>query len=93
MRRAALSEQSWNLTVPLTGGESKGAWTYAVLPESAERLGTRAPTKVTATVDGVAVAVTLMPMGDGTHMFPIKAAIRKATGKRAGDLVTLRIDR
>lgn len=89
---AVVSEQSWNLEVELTGGQQKGSWTYAVLPGSAAVLGTRAPKKVTATVDGVAVAVTLMPMGDGTHMFPIKAATRKATGKGIGDVVALRID-
>lgn len=35
----------------------------------------------------VPVVVTLLPMGDGTHMLPVKAAVRSRLGKQAGDLV------
>ncbi len=86
-------QDAWHLDVPLIGGEGKGAWTYAALPDSAAVLGHRGTLKVQAAVDGVDVAVTLLPLGDGTHMFPMKAATRRAIGKEAGDVVTLRIDR
>jgi Domain of unknown function (DUF1905) len=33
-----------------------------------------------------------MAMGDGTHMLPVKAAVRKAIGKEAGDTVTVRLE-
>jgi hypothetical protein len=33
-----------------------------------------------------------MPLGDGTHMLPVKAAVRKAIGKAAGDTVLVRLD-
>jgi Domain of unknown function (DUF1905) len=30
--------------------------------------------------------------GDGTHKLPVKADIRKAIGKQAGDTVTVRLE-
>jgi hypothetical protein len=33
-----------------------------------------------------------MAQGDGTHRLPIRAALRKAIGKQAGDTVRVRID-
>lgn len=71
----------------LITGTEPGAWTYAIVPGSAEVFGTRKPVKVSGTIDGEPVAATLLPMGDGTHMLPVKAAVRTRLGKRAGDLV------
>jgi hypothetical protein len=33
-----------------------------------------------------------MAQGDGTHRLPVKAALRQAIDKRAGDAVHVRID-
>ena len=33
-----------------------------------------------------------MSSGDGTHKLPMKAAVRKAIGKEAGDTVTVRLE-
>jgi hypothetical protein len=33
-----------------------------------------------------------MAMGDGTHMLPMKAEIRRIIGKEVGEIVTVRLD-
>jgi hypothetical protein len=33
-----------------------------------------------------------MALGDGTHKLPVKADVRRAIGKEAGDTVRVRLD-
>jgi hypothetical protein len=79
-------------TATLQKSPDKGGWTYVVWPESLTYFGPRGRVKLRGTIDGLAFRTSFIVPGNGWHRLPVKADIRKAIGKQAGDDVTIRLE-
>ncbi len=78
-----------NNTFLLQRFPGKGGWTYAEIPEVLQNKNNPFGwVRVKGWIDDFELKqYKLMPMGDGKLFLPVKAQIRKAIGKEAGDYV------
>jgi hypothetical protein len=76
-------------------GEKTG-WTYVEVPaEVAQKLipGNKKSFRVKGRLDNYPIkGVALLPMGGGTFIMPLNAAMRKGTGKRNGSMLKLKLE-
>jgi hypothetical protein len=80
-----------SFTAKLRKSLRPGGWTYLVWPESVKFFGTRGLVKIKGTIDGHPFRASFMAMGNGKHMLPVKAEVRKVIGKSVGDTVTVQL--
>jgi hypothetical protein len=86
-----VQEIDTTFTGPLEGDNGPGGWTVVTMSGSGEFFGTRRPVKVAGTIDGHPFHATFLPWGNGNHMLPIKAALRKLIDKEMGAEVTVHL--
>lgn len=92
MRESSPVEESIDLLVhgSIIKDPTSG-WLCVEMQDSGEIFGTRMPVKISGTVDGQPFDATLLPFGNGNHMIPLRAALRKQLKKDQGDEISIHL--
>lgn len=69
--------------------DATSGWTCVQIPDSANLLGTAKALKIRARVNGNPYDATLLPVGGGTHMLPLRAPFRRQHKLEIGDQIKL----
>ncbi|MFC7455756.1 DUF1905 domain-containing protein [Brachybacterium sp. GCM10030267] len=69
--------------------DANSGWPSVQVPGSAALLGTAKAIRIAARVNGHPYEATLLPIGGGVHMLPIRAPFRRQHGVDVGDRVEL----
>lgn len=73
--------------------DPNSGWLCVQMPNSAELFGTGKSVKVAGTVDGHDYEASMLPVGGGVHMMPLRAPFRKVLKKGLGDEVVVHLTR
>ncbi|MEV6906404.1 DUF1905 domain-containing protein [Amycolatopsis sp. NPDC051071] len=71
--------------------DGNSGWPCVNMPDSAEFFGTGKAVKVSGTVDGHDYEASMLPIGGGIHMMPLRKPFRKVIQKEIGDKVTVHL--
>lgn len=71
--------------------DSNSGWPCVQMPDSADFFGTGKAVKIGGVVDGHPYEATMLPVGGGIHMMPLRAAFRKLLAKTVGENVTVHL--
>ena len=71
--------------------DDNSGWLCVRMEGSAEVFGTGKSVKVSGTVDGQEYEASMLPVGGGVHMMPLRAPFRKKIDKGIGDEVTVHL--
>lgn len=91
MNDPEIKELDIRLVAEIVADRNSG-WACVVVDGSASILGTGNPVKISGMIDNHRFEATMLPVGGGAHMIPVKAAVRKAISKGIGDTVAVEID-
>ncbi|MEV1296170.1 DUF1905 domain-containing protein [Pseudonocardia sp. NPDC049635] len=69
--------------------DATSGWTCVQVPDSATLFGTGKTVKVRARVNGHPYEATMLPIGGGTHMLPLRAPFRRQHQLELGDQIEL----
>lgn len=86
----AVATDHGTFMVPISADPTSG-WLCLRIEGSATLLGTGKAKKIRARVNGHAYEGTMLPVGGGTHMLPVRAGFRREHGLALGDEVELTI--